>query len=88
MIRVSSKAPGNGIQTRFTYSGRAVVNLVVDKTSEYSSENWYTSDEVKVEDCTAFDSTGACDQRNFVREEESEAGGLCDDCTREHDGDV
>lgn len=39
MIRVSSKAPGNGIQTRFTYSGRAVVNLVVDKTSEYSSEN-------------------------------------------------
>ncbi|XXH02965.1 peroxiredoxin 1 [Hypoxylon texense] len=49
---------------------------------------WYTSDEVKVEDCDAFDDTGECDQRDLVREEESDAGGLCDDCTREHDIDA
>ena len=46
---------------------------------------WYTSDEVKIEDCESFDATGECEQRSFVGEEESDAGGLCDDCTREHD---
>ncbi|KAI0006499.1 hypothetical protein F4779DRAFT_620514 [Xylariaceae sp. FL0662B] len=46
---------------------------------------WYTSDEVKVEDCEAFIATGACDQRDLVREEESDAGGLCYDCAREQD---
>ncbi|KAI1771258.1 hypothetical protein F4818DRAFT_430651 [Hypoxylon cercidicola] len=49
---------------------------------------WYTSDEVKIEDCDVFDDTGECDQRDLVREEESDAGGLCDDCTREHDADA
>ena len=46
---------------------------------------WYTSDEVKVQDCGAFESAGECDEREIVGEEESDAGGLCDDCT-EHDG--
>ncbi|OTA68684.1 hypothetical protein K449DRAFT_387003 [Hypoxylon sp. EC38] len=49
---------------------------------------WYTSDEVKVKDCETFDSTGECDQWDLVKEEESDAGGLCDDCTREHDADA
>ncbi|KAI1632391.1 hypothetical protein F4809DRAFT_92810 [Biscogniauxia mediterranea] len=46
---------------------------------------WYTSDEVKVKDCDTFETTGDCDQKDIVSEGESDAGGLCDDCTKEHD---
>ncbi|KAL7620583.1 hypothetical protein AAE478_009578 [Parahypoxylon ruwenzoriense] len=49
---------------------------------------WYTSDEVKLEDCEAFGSTGKCNKKRFVGEEKSDAGGLCDDCTQERDGDA
>ncbi|KAI0877766.1 hypothetical protein GGS24DRAFT_497477 [Hypoxylon argillaceum] len=46
---------------------------------------WYTSDEIKTSDCDGFATTGSCDDRN-VTTEESDAGGLCDDCTRARDG--
>ncbi|KAI0018546.1 hypothetical protein F4780DRAFT_750725 [Xylariomycetidae sp. FL0641] len=42
---------------------------------------WYTSDEVRVGDCGDFEAAGACERRDLVREEESDAAGLCDDCT-------
>ncbi|KAI0105825.1 hypothetical protein F4814DRAFT_452207 [Daldinia grandis] len=48
---------------------------------------WYTSDEVKVEDCVEYDETGECGHKDLVREEESDAGGLCDDCTPKEDTD-
>ncbi|KAI8958050.1 hypothetical protein F5Y11DRAFT_54701 [Daldinia sp. FL1419] len=48
---------------------------------------WYTSDEVKVGDCEEYDETGECSQKNLVREEESDACGLCDDCTPKEDAD-
>ncbi|KAI1383959.1 uncharacterized protein F4822DRAFT_433909 [Hypoxylon trugodes] len=49
---------------------------------------WYTSDEVKTKDCETFTSTGSCDKKDIVGKEESDAGGLCDDCTQEHNGDA
>ncbi|KAI1452032.1 hypothetical protein F4805DRAFT_463203 [Annulohypoxylon moriforme] len=80
MTKAASKAPGSGKRKR----PASIEGLL----SPSSLERWYTSDEVKVEDCNAFDSTGNCDQWNLVREEESDASGLCDDCTREHHGDA
>ncbi|OTA75291.1 hypothetical protein M434DRAFT_39089 [Hypoxylon sp. CO27-5] len=67
-----------------------VISFATEQTSENPSDDvrWYTSDEVKVKDCETFDSTGECDQWDLVKEEESDAGGLCDDCTREHDADA
>lgn len=41
---------------------------------------WYTSDDVKIEDCEAFLENGECGEKDFVREERSDAGGFCDDC--------
>ncbi|KAI1355520.1 hypothetical protein F5Y01DRAFT_310961 [Xylaria sp. FL0043] len=46
---------------------------------------WYTSDEIKTSDCDDFAATGECEERN-VTTEESEADGLCDDCTRAREG--
>ncbi|KAI0409801.1 hypothetical protein F4802DRAFT_592685 [Xylaria palmicola] len=46
---------------------------------------WYTSDEIKTGDCDDFTSTGECDERN-VTTEESDADGLCDDCTLAREG--
>ncbi|RYO80114.1 hypothetical protein DL766_001556 [Monosporascus sp. MC13-8B] len=45
---------------------------------------WYTSDDVKVEDCDDFKSTGECDEKEIVREERSDASGSCDDCAPEN----
>lgn len=45
---------------------------------------WYTSDDVKIEDCEVFRETGECDEQDFVREEKSDAGGFCDDCAAEN----
>jgi hypothetical protein len=41
---------------------------------------WYTSDEIKTSDCDDFAATGECEERNITTED-SDAGGLCDDCT-------
>lgn len=46
---------------------------------------WYTSDEIKIDDCDEFKSTGECEERNITTEE-SDADGLCDDCTQAREG--
>ncbi len=46
---------------------------------------WYTSDEIKTSDCDDFATMGECEERN-VTTEESDADGLCDDCTRVREG--
>lgn len=48
---------------------------------------WYTSDEVRVDDCAAVKegrgAAGSCDDVIHVSEEKSDASGLCADCTAE-----
>ncbi|KAI0468560.1 hypothetical protein F4859DRAFT_207448 [Xylaria cf. heliscus] len=46
---------------------------------------WYTSDEIKTSDCDDFLESGDCDERDFTTEE-SDAGGLCDECTQAREG--
>ncbi|RYO99795.1 hypothetical protein DL764_006720 [Monosporascus ibericus] len=50
----------------------------------HSCGAWYTSDDVKQEDCEDFKSNGKCDKKEIVREERSEAIGFCDDCPLEN----
>ncbi|RYC63336.1 hypothetical protein CHU98_g2866 [Xylaria longipes] len=46
---------------------------------------WYTSDEIKTSDCDDFIENGECDEMEFTTEE-SDAGGLCDECTQAREG--
>ncbi|KAI1309926.1 hypothetical protein F5Y03DRAFT_392808 [Xylaria venustula] len=46
---------------------------------------WYTSDEIKSSDCDDFAETGECEEKNITTEE-SDAEGLCDECTRAREG--
>ncbi|KAI0452649.1 hypothetical protein F5B21DRAFT_506028 [Xylaria acuta] len=46
---------------------------------------WYTSDEIKTSDCDDFIENGECDEMDFTTEE-SDAGGLCDECTQAREG--
>lgn len=46
---------------------------------------WYTSDEIKTGDCDEYVATGECEERKITTEE-SDAGGLCDDCTQAREG--